>query len=260
MIYLFFSVGLMVGFLGALLGVGGGVFLVPILTLLFKVPIKEAIGTSLLIVIATSTAASGINLRSGLVDKRLAFPLLLFLTMGAVGGGLLAGVMKPEGLSILFGLVLAYTAASMGTAKKDKESIQADELKSYEPKRWPLGLSTSILAGGTSGLLGIGGGAVQVPIMYLIMGIPLKISVATSNFMVGITAAASVFIYYSRGDIDLLVTGPTAVGTFAGSLLGATLLPKVRSVYLRWLFGIVLFYLGSRMVLQGLHLSFSSLF
>lgn len=260
MIHLFFAVGLLVGFFGALLGVGGGVFLVPILTLLFKVPMKEAIGTSLLTVIATSTAASGINLRSGLVDKRLAVPLLLFLTVGAIGGGLLAGVMAPEGLSVLFGLVLAYTAVTMGTSKRGKESSQEDEVGSYRPRRWPWGLSTSILAGGTSGLLGIGGGAVQVPIMYLIMGIPLKISVATSNFMVGITAAASVFVYYSRGDIDLLVTGPTAVGTFTGSLLGATLLPKVRSVHIRRLFSVILIYLGTRMVLQGLHIRLSSLF
>jgi uncharacterized membrane protein YfcA len=249
------ATGVVAGILGALLGLGGGIFLVPALTLLFHVPIHAAVGTSLMGVIATSAGVAAITPRGRSADVSLALRLEVATAAGAIGGGLLAGVVNAQALSILFALVVFATAGYLLYKARNRAQQGAPEhlfRTNYRLHHWPLGLATSSLAGMVSGLLGVGGGFIKVPAMYAIMGVPLGIATATSNFMVGITAAASVFIYYGRGDVYPLIVIPTSLGVFGGAMLGAYILPHLRVNLIRLaLIGLLLF-MGAQMLIQGL--------
>ena len=250
------ATGLSAGLLGALLGLGGGIFLVPLLTLLFHFPVRVAVGTSLVGVIATSAgvaAASGT--RRG-ADVPLALRLEVATTAGAVIGGLLAGWMSPRVLSVLFAVVVFFTAGYTYLKGRQKQAEAGEEVlfgQDYRPRRWGLGLSIASLAGMVSGLLGVGGGFIKVPTMYAGMDVPLGVATATSNFMVGITAAASVFVYLGRGDVRPLIVVPVATGVLVGALLGAVLLPRIRVAWLRLALILLMLAMGVQMLIHGAH-------
>jgi len=246
------------GFYGAILGLGGGVLLVPVLTLFFKVPIHTAIGTSLLCVIATSSTAATNYVQNKLADVRLGMTLELATTTGAICGGIIAGLVNWNILSVIFSFLLLYSALSMLSKKENREdkSAESSSVPSYQVQNLPAGLGLSFLAGNFSGLLGIGGGIVKVPAMYLFMNVPLKIATATSNFMIGVTACAGAFIYYFRGDINLLVSGISILGIFLGAEIGSRVIHKIKTNYIRIAFILVLFYFCLEMFFKGMKMHF----
>ncbi len=247
------ALGMFAGAVGALTGVGGGIIITPILTLFYGVPIHQAIGTSLCCVIATSSGAAASYVEHRLSDIRLGMTLELATTTGAVTGAFAAALLSREALSILFACLLTYAAAMMIRRALATGKEASEDMESYQVKRLPLGLVVSGGAGVVSGLLGIGGGPVKVPLMYLVMGIPFKVASATSNFMIGVTAAASAFIYYARGDVRLLYTAPTAVGVFVGASLGTVVMRRTPSRHLVFLFSSLLFVFATMLVWRVVH-------
>jgi uncharacterized membrane protein YfcA len=245
--------GFCAGLLGALTGIGGGVLLTPILALHFGIPIREAIGTSLVAVITTSAASSSVHLQRHTTDIRLGMTLELATALGAAVMAYLVGYFNRSVLEGLFAAFLLYSSIMIlskgGKVKMDEDSSPAlngeTVIPPYEPQRYPLGLGASLIAGALSGLLGIGGGPIKVPVMYIFMNVPLMVATATSNFMIGVTAAASAMVYYRRGDILVQVAAPLSVGVFIGSLLGSRLAPRIHTkivVYL--LVGVMLYLAG----------------
>ncbi len=249
--------GFAAGSLGALTGIGGGIVVTPILTLFFGVPIHQAIGTSLCCVIATSSGAAAQYVEHRLADIRLGMTLELATTAGAVSGAFIAGLLSREALSILFAALLVYSGGAMVRRSLRDGAENSTEPGEYRIRRLPLGLLGSAVAGLISGLLGIGGGPVKVPVMYLWMDVPFKVATATSNFMIGVTAAASAFVYYSRGDVRLPLTAATATGVFAGASAGTYLMRRASSRSLTLLFSIVLFGLAVMLVERAAHGGFT---
>ena len=249
--------GFFAGVLGSLTGIGGGVLLTPILALHFGVPIRQAVGTSLVAVITTSAASSSIHLQRHTTDIRLGMTLELATAFGAGVTAYLVGYFNRNALEGLFAAFLLYSSITI-LAKRGKVQMQDESsppvdpsvIPPYEPKRYPLGLAASLVAGALSGLLGIGGGPIKVPVMYIFMGVPLMVATATSNFMIGVTAAASAMVYYRRGDILVQYAAPLAVGVFVGSLLGARLAPRVRTKVVVYLLVGVMFYLAGNLILH----------
>jgi uncharacterized protein len=247
--------GFFAGMLGALTGIGGGVLLTPILALHFGIPIREAIGTSLVAVITTSAASSSVHLQRHTTDIRLGMTLELATAFGAALMAYLVGYFNRNALEGLFAGFLLYSALVIlirrGKAEPGEDSSPAiygeTVIPPYEPKNYPLGLSASLVAGALSGLLGIGGGPIKVPVMYIFMDVPLMVATATSNFMIGVTAAASAIVYYRRGDILVEYAAPLAVGVFLGSLLGARLAPRIRTKYVVYLLVAIMFYLSGNL-------------
>ncbi len=260
-----FIIGILVGAFGALLGIGGGVLLIPLLTGLLGVPIKTAIGTSILCVIATSCAAGAVYVGRGLTHNKLAMVLEMATTAGALTGGITAIVISPHLLSLIFGLILLYVAYSMQKLPREDQDVsptglldtsyvdpRTGNMVSYGVRNLPAGMGSSFLAGNVSGLLGIGGGIIKVPIMSLVMGVPLRASIATSNFMIGITAATSAIIYYSRSLIDPTIAIPTALGVLAGAQIGTRLGARLRSQKLKLVFQLLLLLFAVQMVYQAM--------
>ncbi|HTS34644.1 MAG TPA: sulfite exporter TauE/SafE family protein [Candidatus Solibacter sp.] len=251
--------GFFAGLLGALTGIGGGVLLSPILALYFGVPLRQAIGTSLVAVITTSAASSSVHLQRHTTDIRLGMTLELATSFGAAVTAYLVGYFNRNALEGLFAGFLLYSAITIltrgGRVKPEDEPLPAAAgvngevaIPPYEPQRYPLGLSASLVAGALSGLLGIGGGPIKVPVMFLFMDVPLMVATATSNFMIGVTAAASAIVYYRRGDILVEYAAPLAVGVFMGSLLGARLAPRVHTKVVVYLLVAVMFYLAGHLL------------
>ena len=248
--------GFFAGLLGAITGIGGGVLISPLLALYFGIPIRQAIGTSLVAVSTTSAARSSVHLQRHTTDIRLGMTLELATSMGAAITAYLVGYFNRSALEGLFAGFLLYSAITIlwrgGKIKPDDDSSPNNNgeivIPPYEPRRYPLGLGASVVAGGLSGLLGIGGGPIKVPVMYLFMGVPLMVATATSNFMVGVTAAASAMVYYRRGDILVHYAAPLAVGVFLGSLLGARLAPRIHTRYVVYLLVGIMFYLAGHLL------------
>jgi uncharacterized protein len=263
--------GFFAGMLGAITGIGGGVVLAPILALHFGIPIREAIGTSLVAVITTSAASSSVHLQRHTTDIRLGMTLELATALGAAVTAYLVGYFNRSLLEGVFAGFLLYSSITILTRggkveTGDESSSESSSglalsngavvIPPYEPKRYPLGLAASLVAGALSGLLGIGGGPIKVPVMYIFMGVPLMVATATSNFMVGVTAAASAIVYYRRGDILVEVAAPLAVGVFLGSLLGALAAPRIRTRYVVYLLVAIMVYLAGHLIVhvfQHLH-------
>ena len=247
--------GFFAGLLGALTGIGGGVLLSPILALYFGIPIRQAIGTSLVAVITTSAASSSVHLQRHTTDIRLGMTLELATSFGAAVTAYLVGYFNRNALEGLFAGFLLYSAIiilSRGGKVKDTdettEFINGEVvIPPYEPQRYPLGMAASLVAGALSGLLGIGGGPIKVPVMYIFMNVPLMVATATSNFMIGVTGAASAIVYYRRGDILVQYAAPLAVGVFLGSLLGARLAPRVHTKIVVYLLVAVMLYLSGHL-------------
>jgi len=250
--------GFFAGMLGALTGIGGGVLLTPILALYFGIPIRQAVGTSLVAVITTSAASSSVHLQRHTTDIRLGMTLELATAFGAAVTAYLVGYFNRSALEGLFAGFLLYSSITIlakgGRVKplEEEQSSAVDQtvIPPYEPKRYPLGLAASLVAGALSGLLGIGGGPIKVPVMYIFMNVPLMVATATSNFMIGVTGAASAIVYYRRGDILVEYAAPLAVGVFLGSLLGARLAPRVHTKVVVYLLVGVMFYLAVHLMIH----------
>jgi hypothetical protein len=250
--------GFFAGLLGALTGIGGGILLSPILALHFGIPIRQAIGTSLVAVITTSAASSSVHLQRHTTDIRLGMTLELATAFGAAVTAYLVGYFNRSALEGLFAAFLLYSSFTIlkrGGKVKPEEALATGNggqtvIPPYEPQRYPLGLSMSLVAGGLSGLLGIGGGPIKVPLMYIFMKVPLMVATATSNFMIGVTAAASAIVYYRRGDILVEIAAPLAVGVFLGSLLGARLAPRIHTRHLAYLLVAIMLYLAASLIIH----------
>jgi uncharacterized membrane protein YfcA len=233
---LFGLTGALTGMVGALLGLGGGVFLVPLLALGFHLEPRTAVAASLVAVIASSSSTTIVNMRRGLVNIPLAFTLLLLTSVGSLGGGVIAEYISTRTLYAIFASTL-FVVAIIVTSRSGTRNVIDDpgidvgslggrvieegKTLSYRMKRLPLALSVSLVAGAISGLLGVGGGVIQVPVLNSFCGIPIRVAAATSAFMIGPTAAVSAFVYLGRGDMDPLITAAIALGSLPGSILGA---------------------------------------
>ena len=269
------------GMLGSLTGLGGGVVIVPLLTLVFGVDIRYAIGASLVSVIATSSGAAAAYLREGYSNMRVGMFLEVATTVGALSGAFIAGYVSTSAIAIIFGVVLLYSAyTSFGGPKEPEKGLAPDPVatflrldgdfpadriggdaadtgggsrarESYHVRNVPAGFGLMYLAGLLSGLLGIGSGAVKVLAMDQAMKIPFKVSTTTSNFMIGVTAAASAGIYLRRGYIDPGLALPVMLGVLGGALTGALILPGAKVKTLRMVFGVVIAALGVQMILEG---------
>jgi uncharacterized membrane protein YfcA len=258
------------GLLGSLTGLGGGVVLVPLLTLFFKVDIRYAIGASLVSVIATSSGAAAAYVKEGFSNIRIGMFLEIATTLGALCGAFLAAFVPTKALAIVFGVMLLYSAyLSRKPRKRAERNSPPDPLatrlrmngtfpseeggmRSYNVQHVPTGFGLMFGAGALSGLLGIGSGAVKVLAMDQAMRIPFKVSTTTSNFMIGVTAAASAGIYLNRGYIDPGLSMPVMLGVLAGSMLGVRILMKAETRILRIVFSVVIAFLGLQMIYNGL--------
>ena len=255
------------GLLGALTGLGGGVVIVPVLALLFHVDIRYAIGASLVSVIATSSGAAASYVREGFSNVRIGMFLEVATTLGALVGAYLTARVTTHSIGIIFGITLLYSAWSSLRQKQSEmphqQNLLAEKLKLsgdyptgegrqvYIAENIPAGFSIMFVAGVLSGLLGIGSGAVKVLAMDRAMKLPFKVSTTTSNFMIGVTAAASAGIYLGRGYIAPGLAAPVMLGVLAGSLAGARMLVRIRVPLLRVVFAVVIVVLGVEMIYSG---------
>lgn len=259
---------LVAGFLGSLTGLGGGVVMVPLLTLVFGVDIQYAIGASLVSVIATSSGAASAYVREGFTNIRIGMVLEIATVLGALTGAWLAAILPTTVICIIFGLVLIHSAIVSGQpevtvaeTKPDAWSARlklageyhtAEGVQAYEVQSFPWGFALMGVAGMLSGLLGIGSGAMKVIAMDHVMKIPFKVATTTSNFMIGVTAAASASVYLHRGYIHPGLSLPVILGVLVGSLLGTRVLVNARTSVLRRIFCGVILILGIEMILKGL--------
>ncbi len=264
------AISCLAGLLGSLVGVGGGIIVVPALTLLLGVGIQKAIAASIVSVIATSSGAASSYVRERIANIRLGMVLEVSTVLGALTGALLAAVVPVRGLFLLFACILAYTAWSMFRRPTARPVDAApDRLAerlglhgafydrslgrevAYRVSRTRLGLAVGYVAGVASGLLGIGGGILKVPVMNLAMGMPIKACTATSNFMIGVTAATGAAVYFMRGEVLPFVAAPVAVGVLLGARAGARLLGGMRSDAIKLIFVAVLVVSSIQMLLKG---------
>ena len=259
---------LIAGLVGSLTGLGGGVVLVPLLSLFFKVDIRYAIGASLVSVIATSSGAAAAYVKEGFSNIRIGMFLEIATTLGALLGANLAARVSTHAIAIVFGVVLLCSAYFSRKPRSQAEREvppdplathlrlngsfpDADGPRSYNVQHVPTGWALMFGAGALSGLLGIGSGAMKVLAMDQAMKIPFKVSTATSNFMIGVTAAASAGVYLNRGYVDPGLVMPVMLGVLAGSLLGARILIKVHTKWLRLGFSLVIVLLAIEMLYNG---------
>lgn len=261
------AVSAVAGILGSMVGLGGGVFIVPILSVFFGIPLKTAIAASAVTVIVNSLGGSTVYLKHRMTNVGLGLFMELTTAAGAIVGGLIVVLVAPNVLRVIFGLALLAMGVAMFrrqtqsapvTSGPDRLRLRqifhdpaADEDVEYIPQHLRWGAAAGSVAGVISGMLGIGGGAVKVPIMNAIMRVPVKASAATSVFMVGITVSASAFIYYIHDIIDLSVTAPAVIGVLLGSQLGAHVSRRLRSVVLVRILVLILAYLAVTLLLQA---------
>lgn len=268
-LFTIFIASVLAGTLGALLGLGGGIILVPALILLLNVPEKAAVATSLLGVIATSVTASTSHLRYRYAN----IPLGMWLTSGTVVGALVGSivfrVINPRWIALTFALMQGYVAWTLSRPRRERLSGEANTAPAdaysgqfvdfatgrtvpYTPVRMGIGWATSVLAGVLSALLGVGGGFINVPVMNLFMDVPLKAAAATSSFMIGITGSVSAAIYLLHGYVDPALAAPSVLGVMAGAHLGAALSRRLHSRVLRNVLIMLLVVGAVRMVWRAL--------
>jgi uncharacterized membrane protein YfcA len=267
-----FATSVTAGAAGAILGLGGGILLIPVLTLFYGVDLRYAMGASIVSVIATSSGAAAAYLRTRLSNLRIGLFLTLATVSGALLGAGLAGVVPVRALELLLGLALAYSAFTTlrQLHVEIPESLEQDPLAlrlglegayydapldrevKYRATRVRRGFTAMFGAGVLSGLLGIGSGAFKVLAMDYFMRLPMKVSTATSNFMIGVTSAATAGVYFARGDIHPLLATPVAIGVLAGAVLGTRLMARLRNTTVRKAFLPMLAYLAVSMILRSL--------
>jgi uncharacterized membrane protein YfcA len=258
------------GLLGSLTGLGGGVVIIPLLTLLLNVNIHYAIGAALISVIATSSGSAAAYVKEGITNIRLGMFLEIATTIGAMTGAMLALHIQTSVITVVFGVILIFSALMSLRPKKEivnqRKSLWAEKLKlnsSYPTPNGPVNYGVLNVAGGffmmlfagiISGLLGIGSGALKVVAMDGIMRIPFKVSTTTSNFMIGVTAAASAVVYLQRGYIDPGLSMPVVIGVLLGALTGSKILVHTKSSqWLRWVFAVIVTFLAVQMIYNGLN-------
>jgi hypothetical protein len=263
--------GAAAGVFGSLLGLGGGILIVPLLTLGFGRPLREAVAVSLVCVIVTSSAAAGAYLRGRVANLRLGAVLALFTASGALVGALIAFLIPERVLAGMFALLLAYVAVTMARAglrdaasepvtaaapdaPVDSRAAGPLDGPGYRARRLVPASIASLGAGVIAALLGVGGGVINVPTMHLLMGVPLRVAAATSNLMIGVTAVASAIIYLLRGGLDPYIAGPTAIGVFVGASVGARVAHRIDVRVLRGLFVLVLTWTAFQMAVRALGL------
>ncbi len=270
--FLIFGGSILAGFVGSLVGLGGGVFVVPLLTIVFGIPIQDAIGASIVSVIATSSGAAAAYVRDRMSNLRVGMFLEIATSVGAVSGAVLAAVVNDRFLFITFGLVLILSVIPLlrDLGQEVPEPVTPDRLSrllrlgsSYPDERLgrevayqvtgvPVGLGMMYVAGAISGLLGIGSGTFKVLAMDTAMRLPMKVSTTTSNFMIGVTAAASAGIYFERGHMNPLIAAPVALGVLLGASSGAIALPHMTNVWVRKLFLPLIVAVGAEMLLRAM--------
>jgi len=268
------------GVLGAILGTGGGVFLIPLLVLVFDVKMHYAVATSIVTVVATSCAVASANVERGTANMRLGMTLEIATSLGAIAGGLTVAKMDPQILEALFALVLVPTAVMMWRGRTERaattldpaatatpsetpsgeESLGALGQRYFDPqlghevayrvKNLPGGLSISFIAGILSGMLGIGGGVFKVPALHLLCGMPIKAAAATSNFMIGVTATASAFLYFGRGQVRPAMTAAIVLGVLAGSVIGSLVNQKIGGKTINRVFAVLLACVAVQMMIR----------
>jgi uncharacterized membrane protein YfcA len=259
--------GAATGLLGSMLGLGGGVFLVPLLTLAFGVPIRAAIAASLISVIASASASATVSLRRGLVNIRLGILLEVATTLGGLTGSVVASRLTHRQLFLLFSGTLMAMGA-LAALRSGRRNVIADLRVEpgrlggrlfegaaeyvYRVRGLSLALSASLVAGAIAGLLGLGGGIVKVPVLTTFCGVPMRVAAATSTFIIGVTAAAAAIPYLARGDVALPLSASVALGALPGSLLGAWLSETLEARALKMLMAAVLLAVGARMGFEGL--------
>lgn len=261
------------GFLGALLGLGGGVVMVPLLVFILDIPIQIAAGASIVAVVATSSVSASVYVRDEITNMRLGMFLEMATTLGAVTGASLVVGINESILEVIFALSLLYAAIVMWLQMRNTDKSWISKPNDWIANKLSLGSSyydsaldqnieygvsrsiptflVSYVAGIISGLLGIGGGGIKVPAMNVVSSVPMKAAVATSNFMIGVTAAASALVYIRNGFCDGFVTAPVVLGTLVGSFVGALVAIKVKGVVLKRVFIVILLILGIRMLASG---------
>jgi len=270
---LMLGVGLLAGVFGAILGIGGGMIITPVLTLGLGLDIKYAIGASIIAVIATSSGSTIAYLKDEMLNLRVAMFLEIATTVGAVIGAILTGLVHPTFLYFLFGALLVFTTYNMirklMMKNEDAQNVEADRLATklnlngtyydkalkkqvdYQVQNVPGGFTMMFGAGLASGLLGIGSGAFKVLAMDTIMHMPLKPSSATSNLMMGVTAAASAMVYFFNGSIKAGIAAPLAIGILMGALIGTRIMQHLKPRLIRMIFVPVMLYLGIQMIMKG---------
>jgi uncharacterized membrane protein YfcA len=258
------------GLIGSLTGLGGGVVIIPLLTLLLNVDIHYAIGAALVSVIATSSGSAAAYVKEGITNIRLGMFLEIATTIGAMAGAILALHIQTSIIAVIFGVILMFSALMSLKPKKEiinqQKSIWAHKLKlnssypvnnekvEYGVQNVGGGFLMMMFAGVISGLLGIGSGALKVVAMDGIMRIPFKVSTTTSNFMIGVTAAASAVVYLQRGYIDPGLSMPVVIGVLLGALTGSKILINTQSSkWIRWVFAIIVTFLASQMIYNGIN-------
>ncbi|MBM3182757.1 MAG: sulfite exporter TauE/SafE family protein [Chloroflexi bacterium] len=273
------GIGLFAGLLGSMLGVGGGFIIVPVLTLALKLPMQVAVGSSLVAIVANSCTAASAYLKTRMTNVRLGLLLETTTVPGAIIGAIAVTLLTSSTLGILFGIALLYVSYSMishrpvitdsiastsNSANSDDTStsfpsqshniyydVSQHRSVTYEIKRIPSGLIASFLAGILSSMLGIGGGIIKVPVMHSLMGIPIKVAIGTSSFMIAITTAAGALIYYRNGYVNPSIVTPLIVGVVGGALLGTSLAQKIKGAWLRRGFGGLLLVTAILMFLRA---------
>jgi len=273
-VLIIFLVSIVAGFIGALFGLGGGVLIIPFLTLVEGVPVPLAVGASIVSVVATSSASAATYVQDHLTNLRLGMFLEIGTVAGAITGAFVAVFLPASVLFFLFGLILLYATIVMIRARgidfpadvrPDKtsrilalgsqyEDRSLNRVVKYEVTRTPLTVFIGYFAGIVSGLLGVGGGIINVPTMNLVSKIPVKVASATSNFMIGVTAAASASVYLLRGDVNPLLAAPLIVGVAGGALLGTRILKVTPPTRVKVAFGILLAAISLLMILKGFNL------
>jgi uncharacterized protein len=271
-IYIVFLIGFVASFFGALMGIGGGVFIVPALNLIFNLPIQVAIGSSLTTIIANSCTSSYNYVKNGLTNIRIAFLLCCTIVPGAITGSWLARYIPANVLTIIFCVIIlamsywmirkpSSPAAHEPCNKEINKAIDIISQDSYFDRnlntridyrisRKRFGIISTFFSGIISSLLGVGGGIINVPVMTLVMGIPIKVAVATSSFMIMITAAAGATVYYYNGYIFPVLVAPLIIGAIAGSMAGAAVLQRTRPRHLQRVFAAVTVIISILMILR----------
>lgn len=284
-VFALIACGFFAGGLGALVGIGGGIVLVPTLVLGFGIDIRLAVACSLVSVVATSTAAGSVWVGKGIANMRLGMTLEVATTLGGISGGLLAASIAPSALSAIFAVLMAITAVLMFRGRDARASGKAvveaalgepepkgheeigklagsyfdtysRSLVHYEASRLPLGSAISFFAGIVSGMLGVGGGFIKVPTMNLGMGVPIKVAAATSNFMMGVTAVSSLFVYLARGLVHPMLAAPVALGVVGGALTGTAIASRTSPRLVRLVLSVLLVFVAVQMLLKSAGVSF----
>ncbi|MDR2205481.1 MAG: sulfite exporter TauE/SafE family protein [Flavobacteriaceae bacterium] len=273
-IFILFLGAVSAGLLGSLTGLGGGVIIIPLLTLGFDVPVHYAIGASLISVIGTSSGAAVAFVKEGFTNMRIGIFLEIATTMGAIGGAFISGHLNGNTIAIIFASLLIFTVLINLKGKPDhqepiiKKSLESKlklygtfpdkdgAMKTYSARNSVVGFFMMCFAGVMSGLLGIGSGALKVLAMDNLMKLPFKVSTTTSNFMIGVTAVASTLIYFQRGEIIPVLAAPVLIGVIFGSYIGSKTLMTSKTKKLKVTFSIVVTIISIYMMYNGIHKNF----